>query len=64
MKRIRASTSEGHVRTTAALPERLHRRLVLASLETRLVGTEIIRRALIEWLDRWEKKGRKKGGPR
>lgn len=52
MRRIRASSSEGHIRTSAALPEALHRRLMLESLETGIVATEIIRRALIEWLDR------------
>jgi len=45
------------VRTSAALPEALHRRLMHASIETRLVATEIIRRALTEWLDRHAKKG-------
>lgn len=59
MKRVRATSSEGHVRTTAALPEALHRRLMHASIETRLVATEIIRRALTEWLDRHAKKPRR-----
>ena len=53
--RIRAKTSKGMIRTTAALPEALHRRLMHASIETRLVATEIIRRALGEWLDKREK---------
>ena len=57
MRRIRAKTSEGHVRTTAALPEALHRRLMHASVETRLVATEIVRRALADWLDRHERIG-------
>ena len=42
LKRIRAATSEGYVRNSAALPEALHRRLMHASIETRLVATEII----------------------
>jgi len=60
-KRIRAASSEGYVRTSAALPEALHRRLMHASIETRLVATEIVRRALTEWLDRHAKKPRKGG---
>jgi predicted cobalt transporter CbtA len=49
------------IRTTAALPKALHRRLMVASVETRLVATEIIRRALAEWLDRRQRKGRRGG---
>ena len=41
-----------------ALPEALFRRLSIASLETRMVQTEIVRRALEDWLDRY-KKGRR-----
>ena len=63
-RRIRATTSEGMIRTTAALPEALHRRLMLASLETRLVATEIIRRALAEWLGRRHRRRRKGGTKR
>jgi hypothetical protein len=63
MKRVRATTREGHVRTTAALPDDLHRRLMHASIESRLVATEIIRRAVDEWLHRFERKT-KKGGKR
>jgi metal-responsive CopG/Arc/MetJ family transcriptional regulator len=41
-----------------ALPEKLFRRLSIASLETRMVRTEIVRRALEEWLNHY-KKGRR-----
>jgi hypothetical protein len=58
-RRLRAPTSKGYVRTTAALPENLHRRLMHASIESRLVATEIIRRAVGEWLVRFERKAKK-----
>ncbi len=58
-KRVRAESAVGHIRTTAALPLDLHRRLMHASVETRLVATEIIRRAVAEWLDRYERKQRR-----
>jgi hypothetical protein len=62
LKRVRAATGKGMVRTTAALPEALHRRLMVASIETRLVATEIIRRAVAEWLGKYEKRvGRRSG---
>ncbi len=60
MKRVRASSSEGHVRTSVAMPEELHRRLMLESIETGLVATEIIRRAVAEWLDRHGKAPRRR----
>ncbi len=56
--RIRAATRVGYRITTMALPEALFRRLSIASLETRMVQTEIVRRALEDWLDRY-KKGRR-----
>jgi metal-responsive CopG/Arc/MetJ family transcriptional regulator len=56
--RIRAATRVGHRITTMALPEKLFRRLSIASLETRMVRTEIVRRALEEWLNHY-KKGRR-----
>lgn len=58
-KRIRAESTAGHVRTSASLPRELHRRLMLASVETRMVATEIVRRAVAEWLERHEKKSRR-----
>jgi hypothetical protein len=59
-RRLRAPTSEGYIRTTAALPQALHRRLMLESVETGLVATEIIRRAVAEWLDRHGKRRAKR----
>jgi Arc/MetJ-type ribon-helix-helix transcriptional regulator len=43
--------------TTIALPEELHRRLVVEALDRRTVMTELVRQALAEWLAR---KGRAK----
>jgi hypothetical protein len=52
MKRIRAESSAGMVRTSIALPEALHRRYKLASIETGAVVTELLRRAAAEWIER------------
>jgi hypothetical protein len=59
MKRIRASSSKGMVRTSIALPEALHRRYKLASVETGAVVTELLRRAAAEWIEKYRpRKGR------
>jgi hypothetical protein len=58
MKRIRADSSKGMVRTSIALPESLHKRYKLASIETGAVVTELLRRAAAEWI---EKHARRKG---
>jgi len=56
-KRKRADSREGMRVTTIALPEELHRRLVVEALDRRTVMTELVRQALAEWLAR---KGRAK----
>ena len=61
MKRIRANSSKGMVRTSIALPESLHKRYKLASIETGAVVTELLRRAAAEWI---EKYGRPRKGKR
>jgi hypothetical protein len=43
--------------TTVALREDMHRRLAIAAIEESTVMTELVRRALAEWLDR---RGRKR----
>ena len=58
-KRIRAATRKGMIVTTVALPEDLHRRLALAGLEERIVLTELVRLALVDWLDRRDRQSRK-----
>lgn len=54
-KRIRAGSSKGMIRTSVALPEELHRRFKLASIETGAVVTELIRQAASEWIERYRK---------
>lgn len=57
-KRVRAESREGMRVTTVALEEGMHRRLAIAAIEESTVMTEIVRRALREWLDR--RQGRRK----
>jgi metal-responsive CopG/Arc/MetJ family transcriptional regulator len=64
MKRIRAGSSKGMIRTSVALPEALHKRFKLASIETGAVVTELIRRAAMEWIDKYEPDRRKKARTR
>jgi hypothetical protein len=59
MKRIRAGSSKGMIRTSVALPEALHRRYKIASIETGAVVTELLRRAAAEWIEKY-RTGRKK----
>ena len=59
MKRIRANSSAGMVRTSIALPESLHKRYKLASIETGAVVTELLRRAAAEWIDKYKPSSRK-----
>jgi hypothetical protein len=47
--------------STMALPEELHRRLAVAALEDRIAMTEVVRRALGDWLDRRDKARARKG---
>jgi len=56
--RDRMASREGVVVTTVALPRDLHRRLVLAAIDENAAAAECIRRALIEWLDRRDKRRR------
>lgn len=60
-KRVRAESREGMRVTTVALQEDMHRRLAIAAIEESTVMTEIVRRAVGEWLDR---RGRKRRGPK
>ena len=54
VKRIRADSSKGMIRTSVALPESLHRRYKLASIETGAVVTELLRRAAAEWIAKYK----------
>ena len=54
MKRIRAGSSKGMIRTSIALPESLHKRYKLASIETGAVVTELLRRAAAEWIAKYK----------
>jgi hypothetical protein len=47
--------------STMALPEDLHRRLAIAAVEDRIAMTELVRRALADWLDRRDKGRARKG---
>jgi hypothetical protein len=42
------------VRTSIALPESLHKRYKLASIETGAVVTELLRRAAAEWIKNYK----------
>jgi len=64
MKRIRAGSSKGMIRTSVALPEALHKRFKLASIETGAVVTELLRRAAAEWIDKYKPGRRKKATSR
>lgn len=49
----RRATSRERMRvTTVALPEQVHRRLTAAAAKERTVMTELVRQAVIEWLER------------
>ena len=56
----RASTREGMVVTTVALPEDLHQRLAIAAVEERAAITELVRQLVTAWLDQRERKRRTK----
>ena len=55
----RAKSRAGMMVTTIALPEEMHRELLLAAVNEKVVFTEIVRQALAEWLDRHGKKSGK-----
>ena len=48
----RAKTRKGMLVTTVALDRGLHKRLVMAAIENNASMTELVRRAVREWLDR------------
>lgn len=52
----RADTRKGMTVTTVALDKDLHRRLRLASVETKIPLTEILRTAAAAWINAWEKR--------
>jgi ParG len=58
-KRQRADTREGMIVTTVAFDRGQHVRLKIAAAELSTVLTAIVRQAVKEWLDRYEK-GRKR----
>lgn len=44
--------------TTVALPVEMHRRLLIAAIETNAAATEVVREALEAWLARHARKTR------
>jgi hypothetical protein len=60
MKRIRADSSKGMIRTSIALPQSLHKRYKMASIETGAVVTELLRRAAAEWIQKYRPSRKKK----
>lgn len=62
-KRVRAESREGMRVTTVALEEDMHRRLAIAAIEESTVMTELVRRALGEWLDRRSRKRKESKRP-
>jgi hypothetical protein len=59
-KRQRAESREGMKVTTIALPAEVHRQLAIAALERNTVLTELVRQAVVDWLARHAKSGRRK----
>jgi hypothetical protein len=57
-KRQRADTREDMIVTTCAFDRGQHARLKIAAVELSTVLTAIVRQAVEEWLDRYEKRGR------
>jgi len=56
----RADSRAGMTVTTVALDKDMHRRLRLASAETRIPVTEILRTAAAAWVNAWEKRRAKR----
>ena len=56
----RANSRKGMRVTTVALDEDTHRRLRIASVETRIPLTGIVRTAVKAWLEAWERRRRAK----
>ncbi len=54
--RQRIKSRKGTIMTTVVLPPNLHRRLVLAAIDENAAAAECIRRAVVEWLDRRERR--------
>ena len=50
--------------TTVALPEQVHRRLTAAATEERTVMTELVRQAVLEWLERRDSESVEKDEPK
>jgi predicted site-specific integrase-resolvase len=50
--------------TTVALPEQVHRRLTAAATEERTVMTELVRQAVLEWLERRDNESVEKDEPK
>ena len=55
-KRKQAHSRQGMTVTTVALPDEMHRRLLIAAVETNTAATEIVRQALADWLSRHQRK--------
>lgn len=58
VRRLRADSRSGMVVTTMALPVRDHARLAAVAEKERTVLTELVRRAVGEWLERYSKAGK------
>jgi hypothetical protein len=56
MAKRRAESREGMVVTTVALPPDVHRRLAIAAIEDGAASAELIREAIVEWLERRRKR--------
>ncbi len=60
MPKKRAESREGMMVTSVALDEELHRRLAIAAVEDNAALTELVRQAVREWLDRRDRKRRRR----
>lgn len=63
MAKRRAEKREGMVVTTIALPQDLHKRLAIASIEEGAAMTELLRDVVREYLDKRERTRKKGGSP-
>ena len=60
MVKRRAPSREGFIVTTVALPQELHKRLLLAALDENAAATELIREAVTDYLKKRDlRKGRR-----
>ncbi len=60
MPKKRAQSREGMVVTTVALEKELHQRLAIAAVEDNAALTELVRRAISDWLFRREQKRKRR----